>query len=620
MCFISKKRRSTYILLAGRDRLLLENESSIISLQSQCRGFLARKALVAYKGRLRLAERHILKLQTHLKGVLVRRQIRAGRHARDALTPWAIHLQARIRGILFRRQWHAKLRSLKKAVPNIIKLQAQLRGVLVRRRVNRLKTALRKISFPAKTMQAVARGHLLRRTQKEIVKSFIQPKVFESVISLQARVRGLLLRRHLAKRMGRLYRAEDSIVSLQAQCRGVIMRRRMRSQLAKLENVTHVVIAIQAAARTYLARKRLLMLIRGLRKATSVIVSLQARARANLIRQQHVSLKKALVDFKTIKAVGGLQAAAKASLIRKQHRELDKKLDVVLPDVIGFQAAGRGSILRNEYRAWRDHLHRSHPVATMLQALLRGSMLRRTFRKKMEYYRENLSKVVKIQSLFRAKETREQYRQLTLGKNVTVGTIKNFVHLLDDSEADYQDEIKVERLRKRVVEQIRENQALESDVHDLDTKIALVLDNLRSFEDVIKARKRHDSAALHAARVSLLAAHGDPFSGPNTLDQDARKKLELYQQLFYLLQTRGDYLSKLFVRLSKNDCPESSRQFTERVVLTLFGYGQDRREDFLLLKLFQVYDFKSYSFYTRADCTTSLRSKTKFTMYHLSML
>ena len=177
-----------------------------------------------------------------------------------------------------------------------------------------------------------------------------------------------------------------------------------------------------------------------------------------------------------------------------------------------------------------------------------------------------------------------------MGKNVTVGTIKNFVHLLDDSEADYQEEIKVEILRKRVVEYIRENQALENGVHDLDTKIALVVQNLKNFEDLIKARKRHggENAALHAARVSLLAAHGDPFSGPNTEDQDARRKFELYQQLFCLLQTRGEYLTRLFILLSRDDTPETSRNFTERVVLTLFAYGQDGREDFVLLKLFHV--------------------------------
>ncbi|KAH9482628.1 Ras GTPase-activating-like protein rng2 [Psilocybe cubensis] len=573
-----------------RDRLLLENESSIIMLQSRARGYLARKALVVFKGRIRLAERHVIKLQTQAKAVLVRRQLLAQRKSHDLLFSWAIALQARARAALVRQRWRARLRSLKRATNSIIGLQAQIRGVLQRRRYQRFKAALRKINFPTKFLQAAARGVLQRRTQKELTKSFIIPEIGTSIVGFQSHARAVLLRRRVAQRIRSLQYSSNSIISLQAHCRGLIMRRKMRSQIAKLENVTHVVISIQAAVRTYLARKRLLMLIRGLRKATSVIVGLQARARANLTRQRHVSLQKALVDVNTIKSVGRLQAFAKAAIIRNQHRELDKKLDVAMPDVLGIQAAARGAILRREYQAWKDHIQRNHPVATMLQALLRGAMQRRAFRQKIDYYRANLNKVVKIQSLFRAKETREQYRQLTLGKNVTVGTIKNFVHLLDDSEADFQEEIKVERLRKRVVEHIRENQALENDVHDLDVKIALVVQNLKSFEDVIKARRRHggDSAALAAARVSLLAAHGDPFSGPNTLDQDARRKLELYQQLFYLLQIRGDYLTRLLVRLSMDGNPESSRRFTERVVLTLFGYGQDRREDFLLLKLFQT--------------------------------
>lgn len=324
-----------------------------------------------------------------------------------------------------------------------------------------------------------------------------------------------------------------------------------------------------------------------------MVLGLQARARASLARQHHQSINKALVEVQSIGSISGLQAMARAALTRLRHQEVNKHLEIVVPDITRFQAAARGTLLRWDFRGWRDHLYRSQSIVVILQAMLRGVLLRRSFQAKMSYYHANLSKVVKIQSLFRAKETREQYRQLTLGKNVTVGTIKNFVHLLDDSESDFQEEIKVERLRKRVVEHIRENQALESDVNDLDVKIALVVQNVKSFEDVIKARKRHgaDSAAALAARVSLLAAHGDPFSGPNTLDQEARRKLELYQQLFYLLQTKGEYLSRLFIRLSSDKTPESNRRFTERVVLTLFGYGQDRREDFLLLKLFQVSPF-----------------------------
>lgn len=217
-------------------------------------------------------------------------------------------------------------------------------------------------------------------------------------------------------------------------------------------------------------------------------------------------------------------------------------------------------------------------------------MQRRAYHAKLNYYRENISKVVKIQSLFRAKETREQYRQLTLGKNVTVGTIKNFVHLLDDSEADFQEEIKVERLRKRVVESIRENQHLETEVDQLDIKIALVVQNAKNFEDLVKAKRKHgaDSTTSHDARMKLLRQHGDPFSGSNAVDHETRRKLELYQQLFYLLQSKADYFSRLFTLVSLDNVPEAKRQFVERVILTVFGYGQDHREDYLLLKLFQV--------------------------------
>ncbi|KAF8165362.1 IQ domain-containing protein-containing RasGAP [Crassisporium funariophilum] len=573
-----------------RDRLLLENEASITALQARARGYLARKRLITLKERMRLGERHVTKLQTHAKGLLVRRQIADRRHAQSTLSPWTIALQARARGALVRRRWLTHLRLVSNSAVYIIRLQAHIRGVLARRRFARLKTALRKVGITTKRLQAAARGTILRRTQQQLTKSFFTPKVGWSVVAFQARAQGALARRRMQERLLSLKRSGSSVTALQAHCRGLIMRRRLRSQLAKLEDVTHVVIRIQAAVRTYLARKRLLVLIRGLRKATSVVIGFQARARANLIRQQHNSINKALIDVKTIKSIGRLQALVRASLVRNQHRELDKKLEVSVPHVIGLQATGRGAILRRTYRAWRDHLHRNQDVATMLQAILRGAMQRRSFWLKMEYYRANLGKVVKIQSLFRAKEMREQYRQLTLGKNVTVGTIKNFVHLLDDSEADFQEEIKVERLRKRVVEQIRANQVLETDVVELDKKIALVVQNVKSFEEVIKARGRHraDNAALQAARVSLLAAHGDPFSGPNTLDQEASRKLGLYQQLFCLLQTRGEYLTRLFLRLCQSDTSEGSRDFTERVVITLFGYGQDRREDFLLLKLFQL--------------------------------
>ena len=394
------------------------------------------------------------------------------------------------------------------------------------------------------------------------------------------------------------------VVGLQAHARGVLERRMISRQLAKLDNISDVIVRIQAAARTYLVRKRLLMLIRNLRKATSAIISVQTRARANLARQKHQTLAKALSEVKVVSSVNNFQARARAALSRTKHRETGKKLEFVEPEVKGFQAACRGALARGDYYAWRDHLWASQDVAILLQALLRGAVQRRKFQAKARYYRENLKQVIQIQALVRAKETREQYRQLTLGTNVSVGTIKNFVHLLDDSEADFQEELIVESLRKKVVQQIREVQTLETNVNELDTKIALMVNNAKTFEELARVKRglgRGDTSTISATRASILAAHGDPFAGPSTLDHSAKRKLDLYQQLFYLLQTRAEYLARLFLRVSGSDVEEKTRRLIERVTLTLYAYGHERREDYLLLKMFQASfaradgDFRSYA-------------------------
>ncbi|KAK0491012.1 ras GTPase-activating protein [Armillaria novae-zelandiae] len=566
-----------------RDRLLLENENSIIKLQSQCRGYIARQAEAAQRDRMRLIEHYVAKLQARCRGQLLRQELFEQRSEQQNLEPWAVALQAFLRGTLFRREWHHHLHDIRSSSANVIKIQAHLRGVLQRRRMAGLVAALRTSRSSFVKLQSMARLRLVKRSINQVSKTFVEPSVATSVMAMQAFSRGAIARQRAMQQVKTLYNYEGTFIALQSQCRGILVRRQMRKQMAKLEDVTQTVVRVQAASRTYLARKRLLSLIRGLRKATASVVSFQTIARTKIVRQQHKAMTRALMTVSTVKAVGSLQALARASLARSKHQEVTRKLEFVAPDMVRFQAVARGVLARDDYFTWRDHLFASQDVATFLQALLRGAMVRRKFRSKMDYYRSNLSKVIQIQSLMRAKETREQYRQLTMGQNVTVGTIKNFVHLLDDSEADFQDEITVERLRKRVVQQIRENQALENDLNDLDTKIGLVVENMKTVK-----RRHTDNAAGHAARTSLLAAHGDPFSGPNTLDHTARRKLELYQQLFYLLQTRGEYLSHLFHHISQGNAAESNRRFVERVVLTLFGYGQDSREDYLLLKVFQL--------------------------------
>lgn len=505
--------------------------------------------------------------------------------------PHIIAIQAAARALLARRAWCQQLKRIRSISNIAVKIQAQARGVIQRRRFRLFKGALQRSSAAFVKLQSTARARLVRESHQQVTKSFSQRIVVNSIVNIQAACRGALARRKIQKHISLMERIIPEVIGLQAHARGVLERRMIGRQLAKLDDISDVIVRIQAAARTYLVRKRLLMLIRNLRKATSAIIGVQTRVRANLARQRHQALAKALSEVKVASSVNSFQARARAALSRAKHRETGKKLEFVEPEVKGFQAVCRGALVRMDYYAWRDHLWASEDIAILLQALLRGAVQRKKFQAKAGYYRENLKQVIQIQALVRAKETREQYRQLTLGTNVSVGTIKNFVHLLDDSEADFQEELTVESLRKKVVQQIREVQTLENNVNELDTRIALMVNNAKTFEELARVKRRlgrSDAATISVTRASILAAHGDPFAGPSTLDHSAKRKLDLYQQLFYLLQTRGAYLAKLFLRVSGHNIEEKTRRLIERVTLTLYAYGHERREDYLLLKMFQV--------------------------------
>ncbi|KLO15676.1 hypothetical protein SCHPADRAFT_902188 [Schizopora paradoxa] len=573
-----------------RDRLLLENEESIIAVQSLSRAFMERRAQKTKRARIDLAERYVAKLQARCRGLITRAYVRVEKQAQTDAVPSVVSLQAQIRGFLAKRRQRQQAARLRTLRLSIVKIQAQSRGAIQRRRYALLRVALTKGKMTIMKIQAAARAKLVKKSHQQIQKALIRPTTMTGVKVLQASARAFTARRAYQAHLQSVKQVSLNVVSLQAQLRGVLARHHARAQMAKLDDLSGAITRIQAAARCYLARKRLLNLIRALRRATTAIVAVQALSRTRLQQQRFNSMTKAMGEIKVIKSVGTLQSFARAALARKRNVEQAKELHFVEPDVVGLQAAVRGALSRCRFFAWRDYLHDSEPEVIHLQSLLRGALERRRFETKMRYYKENLHKVVKIQSLFRAKDTRDQYRQLTLGHNVNVGTIKNFVHLLDDSEADFEDEIEVERLRKRVVQGIRETQALETEVNELDVKIALVVQNVKSFEELIRARRRHgtDTAAAHASRASILAAHGDPFAGPNTLDHATKRKLELYQQLFYLLQSQGEYLSKLFSSLEKREPQDKDRKLVERVVLTLFGYGQDQREDYLFFKLLQL--------------------------------
>uniref|UniRef100_V5GQG5 GTPase activating protein n=2 Tax=Kalmanozyma brasiliensis (strain GHG001) TaxID=1365824 RepID=V5GQG5_KALBG len=542
------------------DRELMENIDSVVALQTVSRAFVSRSRF-ADRVEAEIQRRH--EEEARLAAAAEAERVRQRRAEEDRIVSrWTPLMQAQIRGVLARRTHHRKHAAVHTSTRTYVGLQAAVRAKLA------------------------------RQTHVEHVKRVHDTGNAQAIENFQACARGALYRRRFFENIKALDKHENDVVGLQAQIRGRLARVAYDNLIYRLADSTEDVIGLQAACRTVLAKQKLLGTIRGLRNSNDAITAVQAQIRGVLARKNHVRMRSALQKVEVKAAVGGLQSFARAALARRKHQEQKKQLDFVTPDVVGIQAAIRGMLVRTEYDWWRAHIIQSEPVAIHLQSLIRGALSRRKFFSRLRHYHEHMDKVVKIQSLFRGRQQGEQYRSLTMGTNVPVATIKNFGHLLNDSDADFEDEIEVERLRKLVVRAIRESQTLENDVSELDTKIALLVKNKIGIEELIKAKNergllgQRDAAAAVQKRNSLLVAANDPFAD-HALDRSSRRKFELYQELFYALQTRPEYLARLFARVGKIDMADQDKRQVEKIVLTLFGYAQKAREEFLLLKLFQ---------------------------------
>jgi Ras GTPase-activating-like protein IQGAP2/3 len=140
-----------------------------------------------------------------------------------------------------------------------------------------------------------------------------------------------------------------------------------------------------------------------------------------------------------------------------------------------------------------------------------------------------------------------------------------------------------ERLRKTVVQHVRQNELAEQYVDQLDIKIALLVKNKITLDEVVKHQKHfggHVSTLLHSKDI----ASKDPFD-LKALNKNSRRKLEQYQELFFILQTQPQYMARLFRRVREQSLSENDVKRIEQLSMSLFGLAQKRREEYWLLKL-----------------------------------
>ncbi len=119
--------------------------------------------------------------------------------------------------------------------------------------------------------------------------------------------------------------------------------------------------------------------------------------------------------------------------------------------------------------------------------------------------------------------------------------------------------------------EIRKNHVLERDLAKLDKRIGLLIRNRGELEPK-KEKKAGRKKKGGEEDVKVPDFSTDP------------KKVEAYQELFYLLQAESRYVAKLVYLVNIDEV----QHFLDTVLITLYGAAFSPREEYLLLRLFQA--------------------------------
>ena len=588
-----------------RDRELHEQEASIVEFQSQIRGALIRLNLGDTMQALWEGEDCLIDLQSRIRGDWARQII----EYRMNMRRFATDLQAVARGFLARSNQHRKEQLWKAREKDVVKLQNLVRARRARADVSRIKSQVKKHDVGIRSFQAAIRGALARRDAFDQYEAARESET--EVCHVQGAIRGLLYRRKLEQDRQQLLRYEPKVLRLQGIARAMLAKTHLESQQQRLQSFGGKWMILQAAARAGQVRRSLDVLKRDLRSHHSSVSVLQAGVRGAIVRENFNALRLALLQQS--KAAVPFQSSIRGLLLRRQLVQQRKGLDRHISKTVSMQSLIRGAILRQQVgdtisqleeeedliiqlqsfsRAMLSRYNVGNLISELdehddavieLQAFIRAGAVRAKFAEKKRFFKENMEKVVKIQSVVRAKIQGQAYKSLTGGKNPPVSTLKGFVHLLNDSDFDFEEEIEFERLRKLVVQHVRQNELADQYITQLDIKIALLVKNKITLDEVVK-HQRHFGGQVGTLLPNSDISSKDPYD-LKALNKNSRKKLEHYQDLFFLLQTQPQYLARLFGRLRDNATSEKECERVKHVVMGLFGYAQKRREEYYLVKL-----------------------------------
>ncbi|KAL8763913.1 MAG: hypothetical protein Q9184_000356 [Pyrenodesmia sp. 2 TL-2023] len=571
-----------YLVRSGqrrREGWWQERAQNVISLQSLVRARKSRIQTQQIRTHTREHDHGIREFQAAIRGALQRRLVQDTYEESYEASQSVVGMTAAIRGMLRRRRLENDKMRLQSTRKETALLQSMARGLNARIKRQGEAATLQKASNVVRTLQSASRGHVLR-CNVQLMRNELQ-STRKATVLLQSMARGLNARIQRQQEAASLLEACDVVRTLQAVCRGKILRCNVHAMRKKLQMQSKVFVGIQSFVRGQAQRRRLQDTLACLSRTSQSVIALQTHSRGYFLRRRQDQdlghLKRQQVK------ITQLQSLARGSAIRESADELREELLSNVAETIQLQALSRAMMLRIDVGILLSQLEDEESSIEALQAATRGRLVRAKFQEKQKFFKANMEKVVKVQSYVRAKLQGEAYKSLTSGKNPPVGTVKGFVHLLNDSDFDFDEEVEFERLRKTVVQHVRQNELADQYITQLDIKIALLVKNKITLDEVVK-HQRHFGGDAGRLLTNTEISSKDPFD-LKALNKNSRKKLEHYQELFFVLQTQPQYLARLFRRIREQATAEKECERIRHLMMGVFGYAQKRREEYYLIKL-----------------------------------
>ncbi|EPY52439.1 hypothetical protein SPOG_01763 [Schizosaccharomyces cryophilus OY26] len=539
-------------------------------LQACCRGVIARIKLVDVLQSLAEQSAHVETFQAMIRGYLSRSNYRINENAYEEMVMWTVSLQSTIRGHLVRVEYKEKVLK-NESLRSVPKVQAIIRAGFYRKIHFAFLKSLQEKEYSFTLIQSSAQGYLIRHQIVNMLDNLYQ--YIPSFVQFQSILRGALFR----ARWQQLLKELDEFPSwFHAMCKGLFSRKKINLLKSSLESHSLSFTNLSALSRGCLLRSIINERLSQLEYCSPSLLSLQSLCRRIIFQRRYLTLLEKLHSREV--SITTLQSFLRGFLARISVAKLNIHLVKHSRDILYMQSSVRAVLLRDDVNFIEIQLESFMDETITIQSIVRGYLARSNFLRKLQSFHQTMENPIIAKSVYRGRQEGLAYRELATARNPPVMTVKNFVHLLDDNNFDFEEDVCIEHMRKEIVKLVRENETIEEHINELDVKIALLVKNKISLDDVL----RHHSKYKPGKQVTDYITNSRSMK---TLNNSSRRYLDLLQCFFYVLQTNEIYITNYLHILMKCNPDFIQLRHITYLILQIFGHASNRREEVLFLRL-----------------------------------